>query len=232
MHTHRLSPSLLALVPILLALSLLSCGRDAKSPVTSSLESPSGVAQGLVPARYLEEGANPPPRSTPEQLLTAYFEDVYEARDSVLYGAMLHRQFQFEFLQEDADSLGMDSWTKRLDLRSTGSMFRDGRVGPIFLNILVNANFPYSGDDCDDCRRIEATVAMRVTVDYGFEEPVVYAVDSPQTFLVRPDPIQIGKWVVFRQIDRPLTAVRVPGGDPAARVEGTSWGGVKALFFQ
>jgi hypothetical protein len=231
MHTRRLSPSLLVLVPILMALSLLSCGRDAVSPVTSALESPSGVAQGLVPARYLDETSNPPPRSTPEQLLTAYFEDVYESRDSVLYRAMLDRQFRFEFLAADADSLGMDSWTKRLDLRSTGSMFRDGRVETIVLNVLVNANLPYFGEDCDDCRQMETTITLRVIMNDGSGEPFILAVDSPQTFIVRPD-IEPEKWSVFRQIDRPAEAARVEDGGPASRVESFSWGRVKGFFFQ
>jgi hypothetical protein len=206
-----------------------SCGRETQSPITPSSESLSIADQRII-GRYIKEPSNPPPRSTPTELLTAYFEQVYARRDSVLYAAMLDRRFEFVFLPQDADSLGADFWTKRLDLRSTGAMFRDDRVELVSLNIVRYANLPYPGDDCDDCRQMETTITLRVVMDDGSGEPLILAVDSPQTFLVRPDPIQSDKWVVFRQIDRPATAARIQAGELAT--ESFSWGRVKGFFFQ
>src|SRR5215510_6188293 len=47
----------------------------------------------------------PPSRSTPEELLTSWFEKAYNNQDSLMYEQMLDTQFQFEFLLEDAEAL-------------------------------------------------------------------------------------------------------------------------------
>jgi hypothetical protein len=190
---------------LLLALAT-SCGREGE-PSGRLLQASSPAIQQINPPRFIDEASNPPPRSTPTELLTAYFEQAYARRDSVLYAAMLDRRFEFVFLPVDADSLGTETWSKRMDLQSTGSMFRDSRVVSITLNIRLDADLPYVDEECDNCRQMETTVALSVVVDLGGGEQLVLAVDSPQTFLVRPDPIQTGKWVVFRQVDRaPLLA--------------------------
>jgi hypothetical protein len=208
-----------------------SCGHN-DGPADRLLQASSPAIQLIDPPRYLDEASNPPPRSTPEELFANYFEQVYVRRDSVLYAAMLDRRFEFAFLPWDVDSLGMDTWTKRFDLRSTGAMFRDPRVVGITLNIQIDANYPYFASDCENCRLMETTITLRVTMDDGSGEPFVFAVDSPQAFIVRPDAIQVGKWSVFRQIDRPAEAARVGDGEPAPRVESFSWGRVKGFFFQ
>jgi len=238
MRQRRPSRTLLFMTLLLIVLLLASCGRDVESPIASAQESPSQSAPLTpVPGRYLSESKNPPPRSTPPELLRSYFEQVYARRDSVLYAAMLDRKFQFVFLPEDADSLrdilgADDFWKKRLDLQSTGAMFRDPSVTFIRVDILVSANSQYLGDDCDDCRDLSTTITLRLLLDDGSGEPLYLAVDSPQTFIVRPDPIQTGKWVLFRQIDRPTSAGMTQAGDAQApNVESLTLGQIKGYFF-
>jgi len=160
-----------------------------------------------------DDGGPPPPddeipsRKTPTELLTDYFEKAYSERDSILYADMLDDQFQFEFLQADADSLrdvlGSDNfWGRTLDLISTGSLFRNEDVTGITLNLLVNSNNDYLGDDCAGCRQLETTVTLRVATVGDGTEPLIFTVDSPQTFVTKFDPSD-SLWVLFRQIDRP-----------------------------
>ncbi|MFN0151590.1 MAG: hypothetical protein ACKVU1_12875 [bacterium] len=165
-----------------------------------------------------DDGGNPCPnppcnepepvsRRTPVELLTNYFEKAYSERDSILYAAMLDEEFQFEFLQADADSLrdvlGSDNfWGRTLDLNSTGRLFRLEQVTGITLNLLVNSNNDYLGDDCAGCRQLETTVTLRVATVGDGTEPLIFTVDSPQTFVTKLDPSD-SLWVLFRQIDRP-----------------------------
>ena len=149
-----------------------------------------------------------PDRSTPEALLQNYFESVYTSQDSALYARILHEEFRFSFLQQDADSLRefigqQNFWWSALDLRSTTNMFRDSTVTGITLNISVLSNSPFMGGGCPDCRTLETVVTMRVAMIVGGPDPeLVLAVDSPQTFVTAPDPARPGKWILFWQIDR------------------------------
>jgi hypothetical protein len=121
----------------------------------------------------------------------------------------LDAQFQFEFLPADADCLRGDLgqfnyWGKTLDLGSTGAMFRSNQVTDVTLDININSNGEHLGSDCAGCRDIESTISLRVgTSETTGGTPRTFAVDSPQMFVVKPDPNVAGKWVVFRQFDRP-----------------------------
>ena len=216
---------------LFIATMALSCTRGDDAPAPFAPGSHNHSIRSIDPPRYIEEPRNPPPRAFPEELLATYFEQVYARRDSVLYAAMLDRRFEFVFLPEDADSLGADTWTKRMDLRSTGAMFRDSRVVGVGLNIQIDANLPYLSEDCDNCRQMETTITLRVEMDIGGKDSFVFVVDSPQTLVVRPDAIQFGKWSIFRQIDRPFI-LRASDDENATQTEGTSWGQVKGFFFQ
>ena len=212
-----------------------SCGHD-DAPGERLLQASSPAVQLIDPPRYLDETSNPPPRSTPNELLTLYFETAYETRDSVLYAAMLDRKFQFRFLPHDAESLRWllgedDFWRKGLDLKSTGSMFRDPSVTSILLNILPQSNVPYPGADCDGCREIFSIVALRVTLQREGKEPLIFAVDSWQDFIVKQDPIEPSKWVLFHQLDVQPSEVPTTAADTVSAVEPVSWGELKALFF-
>jgi len=151
----------------------------------------------------------PPSRKTPRELLEDYFEKAYSQRDSILYADMLDEAFQFEFLQADADSLrdilGSDNfWGRTLELRSTGSLFRSEDVTGITLNLQVNSNNEYQGEDCVACRQLEATVTLRVATVGDGTEPLIFTVDSPQTFVCKQNLMPTDSlWVLFRQIDRP-----------------------------
>jgi hypothetical protein len=172
-----------------------------------------------------------PDRSTPEALLQNYFESAYTSQDSALYARILHEEFRFSFLQQDADSLReflgeQNFWWSGLDLRSTTNMFRDSTVTGITLNMLVVSNTPFMGGGCPDCRTLETVVTLRVATIGDGTEPLIYTVDSPQTFVTAPDPARPGKWILFWQIDRPSSS---PRGSDAA-VESRSWGSIKGLF--
>ena len=167
-------------------------------------------------------------RSNPTQLLTQYFDHAYTEQDSVLYSAMLDEAFTFTFLQEDADSLrdvlGEDnSWGKTLDLQSTGWLFRSPDVTGITLNFVINGELPDTS--CVGCQRIETFVTLRVETVGDGVEPLIFTVDSPQTFVVKPDPSDSTQLVILQQIDR-------RGNLKAASLatEGTSWGKIKGLF--
>jgi len=175
-----------------------------------------------------------PSRQTPVDLLQKYFEVAYSSRDSALYGAMLDPEFTFEFLQYDADSLrdilGSDNfWGRTLDLQSTGSLFRNGDVTGITLNLLVTANDEFLGDGCDGCRQLETTVTLRVATVGDGTEPLIFTVDSPQTFVAKLNTSD-SLWVLWQQIDRPRSAAKNDAGRAGAATESQTWGGVKGLF--
>jgi len=176
-----------------------------------------------------------PRRDTPALLLTDFFETAYARQDSALYAEMLDAGFQFEFLQQDADSLRdiLDAdvfwWGRTSDLKSTRNMFRSDVVTGVTLNLQVNANSAYPGPDCADCRQIETTVTLRVATIGDGTEPLIFAIDSPQTFVVKPDPAN-SLWTLFRQIDRPRTAATPAPSGLAMATESLSWGNLKGLF--
>jgi len=181
-------------------------------------------------------GPNPPRprRDTPALLLTDFFEAAYSRQDSALYAEMLDPEFHFEFLQQDADSLrdvlGSDNfWGKTLDLRSTGALFRAESVTGVTLNLQVNANDPYVGSDCVGCRAIETTVTLRVATIGDGTEPLIFAIDSPQSFVVKRE-AATSWWTVFRQIDRPRSISRMASAGSSIATESKSWGEIKGLF--
>lgn len=167
--------------------------------------------------RPLGPAAAAPSRATPAALLTDYFETAYSLRDSTLYEAILDDAYRFEFLPEDAMRLrdplrGNTSWGKADELRSAGKMFRAPEITRISLDIDVDSETEYLGEDCEGCVQIETSVALRVVTQRDDNaEPLVYAVDSPQTFVVKRSE-RDGAWALYRQIDRPSAAAR-----PAAR---------------
>jgi len=175
-----------------------------------------------------------PSRATPEDLLTDFFETAYASRDSALYTAMLDPEFTFEFLPADADSLreilGEDNfWGRTLDLRSTGILFRSSEVTGITLNLQVNSNNEYLGGGCGGCRQLESTVTLRVATIGDGTEPLIYTVDSPQTFIAKQNSTD-SLWVLWQQIDRPRSVAK---GDPATSetaVESKSWGKIKGFY--
>jgi hypothetical protein len=59
---------------------------------------------------------------------------------------------------------------------------------------------------------------------------IAFVVDSPQTFLVKPDPRAPEKWVVYRQMDREATGGKMHDRAGGASTESKSWGGIKGLF--
>ena len=175
-------------------------------------------------------GPDIPPRSTPQELMD-YFEEVYAEQDSALYAAMLHPEFTFHFLIQDADSLrdilGSDSfWGRALDLQSTGGLFTHPDVTGITLGIVINENLPSTEQDCLVCQQLETTITLRIATVGDGTESLVYTVDSPQTFFVRPDSSDTTELVIWRQIDRPSDYGKA---EPQASENG-SWGGIKGLF--
>lgn len=152
----------------------------------------------------------PPSRTSPDELLTNWFEKCYSQRDSIQYEEMLDDEFQFEFLEADADAvrdlIGQNNfWGKTLDLNSTGGLFGAEQVQGITLNINVGSKQPYAGIGCEGCEEVETTVSLRVNTIRPGEEELTLVVDSPQLFIVKPDPDPqfAGQWVIWRQYDKP-----------------------------
>jgi len=175
-----------------------------------------------------------PSRATPVDLLQKYFETAYSSRDSALYAAMLDPEFKFEFLQADADSLrdvlGSDNfWGRTLDLRSTGFLFRSPDVTGITLNLQVNNNNEYVGENCAGCRQLETTVTLRVATVGDGTEPLILTVDSPQTFVAKLNTSD-SLWVLWQQIDRPRSAAKGDLEGAETAVESKSWGEIKGLY--
>jgi hypothetical protein len=196
------------LIAVVGALALWGCGDDDDNP--------------------MEPEPNEPARSTPSELLSIFFETAYTEQDSTLYPHMLDEAFTFQFLPWDADSLrdvlGEDDfWGKTPDVASTMMLFGTPNVTGITLNILVNNED--ADTSCVGCRRVESTVTLRIETIGDGTEPLVFTVDSPQTFVVKPDPSDSTKWVILRQIDRPSSLKAEPQS-----VESSSWGNIKGLF--
>jgi hypothetical protein len=184
----------------------------------------------------------PPVRNRPDSLLASWLERAYNEQDADLYEEMLDADFTFRFLPDDADTfeveLGLDandSWSRAKDIQSTTNMFNDNEVSDVFLDVGSIQDNDYPGVDCDDCRELTANVAVRVTTHPpGAQEPEVLVTDSPQVFLVRPDPADTTLWVLFRQLDRPRPAKTHSGGDDERGIssnEERTWGQIKAQFF-
>jgi hypothetical protein len=180
-----------------------------------------------------------PDRRTVQALFTKYFPQAYAGQDSALYARMLHPDFRFGFLEEDADSVlegfldqGADSfmgsvwsWGISSDLRSTSNMFSAPEVKSIVLNVWVQATEPYVGANCPECLRVTTSVVLRVVTMLEGDEGsmLTLAVDSPQEFIVRRDPSDSARWVLFRQIDK-----TPPAKTPV--VQSKSWGGIKGRY--
>ncbi|MFN0152090.1 MAG: hypothetical protein ACKVU1_15420 [bacterium] len=220
MANQRRTRAVLFAVLVALGAFALGCGDDDNNPMDP-----------------LDEG---PFRRTPEELLTSFFEVAYSTRDSALYAEMLCDPFTFEFLLADADSLryvlGPDNfWGRALDLQSTGALFRSDEVTGITLNILVTSNVAYAGSDCDGCRQLETTVTLRVSTIGDGTEPLIFTIDSPQSFVTKPDPADSTLWCLFKQIDRPRSLAKRDGSmtpltDIVPATEGTTWGKIKGIF--
>ena len=183
----------------------------------------------------------PPVRSAPESLLTSWFERAYNTQDADLYEEMLDAGFTFRFLPENADEfeleLGLDendSWSRSKDIQSTTNMFNDNGVLGVSLNIASINNNDYSGGDCEDCLELTANISVRVTTDEPGDDDLVRVTDSPQVFLVRPDPADTTLWVLFRQLDRPAPGKMSSDGNGERGIssnEVKTWGEVKAEFY-
>jgi hypothetical protein len=147
----------------------------------------------------------PPSRTSPEELLTNWFERVYSGQDSILYEEMLDDNFQFNFTEEDANELQLEQpfWGKTSDLKSTGNMFRSPTVGEITLNIEYDPtqDLEYTGDDCTGCREVSTEVTLQVVTHPPGEDELILAVRGRQVFVVKRDPSDTSKWVIFKQID-------------------------------
>lgn len=165
-------------------------------------------------------------RDSPASLLTSWFEAAYASHDSVLYEEMLDAAFRFEFLPEDAESLVLldGFWGKASDLASTGHMFRSQNVGDITLDFVVMSDVAYSGGDCVECRELATVVSLQVVTNPQSIDPLVLEVNSPQGFVVKKDPADTTRWVLFRQVDMTLFSAVTPA------TEEISWGQIKGLF--
>ncbi len=181
-------------------------------------------------------------RSTPTELLESWLAESYSRQDSARYFEGLDAEFQFKFLDPDAESLRADGflppsrdwWGRLADLASSGAMFGSQNVGDVALDIVAEPDGPSA--ECDGCREVEADVTLSVLIDPLAADPLVWIVNSRQVFVVRKDPSDSTLWVLFRQCDRARSGVRRvalgPSSGPGstASTEDKSWGAIKAAF--
>jgi hypothetical protein len=204
----RSHPALTLAVAVALLAGAPGCNDDDENPV---------VPQG-------------PSRASIEALLTEFFEVAYQSKDGALYAEMLSPDFEFEFLQADAESLqdrgiipaGQAWWNRDADLGSTNRMFGSANVGGIALNITIES----IGPDSAGTQLVATSVDLSVTTRPSDPDPLNLVVRSKQSFLVGKDPADAAKWVVVRQIDSD-----VPAKDGAAgATEPTTWGSIKGIY--
>jgi hypothetical protein len=213
-----------------------SGGQGALIPATEN------TSWGLVKGLYAESPAAYGGRSTPEQLLTEWFEIAYSGENAIDYRKMLHPEFRFEFLLEDAEVLqaqgvlppGATSWGHGADYTSTEAMFETSYVSAIALNITIDSDTPDTA--CADCRIVETFVDLLVTTASDPQDPIVLVVLSPQTFILKRDPTDPSQWTIRRQIDKLRDGGPAFPGAPGVLIPGatenTSWGQIKGIFAQ
>jgi hypothetical protein len=180
-------------------------------------------------------------RDSTTSLIEQYFPDAYSRMDSAAYEEALDASYQFQLLPEDVDpdDPDQDWWDKSVEMTVAGNMFharandegQEVKLIRLFLDekLTVVDNAAYEQKPAwETWYRVTAGVDLIVTV----EDPGVgdgsgitnYVVYSEQIFTCRPDPDEEGKWVVFRQQDRPFINKKSSG------TESSSWGEVKSLF--
>ncbi len=182
-----------------------------------------------------------PSRGTPDSLLTSWLVNAHSKKDSGAYDAALDSEFTFEFLSEVSDAIcqarplacdfkPLQFFRRTNDLRSVGRMFLRTDIGTIRLQISTQPDVEYTGSDCIGCRELDANIMLEVTIDPTAPDPLVVTVNSPQFFIVKPDPADPEQWVLFRQIDMPPPSAKRGGAAQPASVEASSWSRVKAYF--
>ena len=178
----------------------------------------------------------PEPNSSPDSLIMA-FEEAYASRDSSAYAALLDSAYTFLNLEEEIEGVWYpgELWDLDEELTIGGRMFSGWENGSgvnvqsISLDMIISSNVvdntAYPGKpEGETWRKIIASVDMIIVVN----DPSVgggimnYIILSNQIFIVRPDPLNDGLWVVYKQEDQ-LFANK--GG-----TEETNWGEVKGLF--
>jgi hypothetical protein len=213
----KLRSSLVLASAVALVCVLAGCGGDDENPMNGGNGDDEFTGQ----------------RNTIALLLTDWFEKAYSQQRGDEYAQALDADFEFVFLEADRDSFGIPELTRANDIASTNAMFAHGQVSAVSLNVNPRPSAPYTGDDCDGCFEVGATVNVLVTTNPpGATEPEVLTVNSDQTFVVKPDPDSAGVFVLFRQTDGdPLTGGKRPDvGSEIQSVVELSWGKVKHLY--
>lgn len=159
-------------------------------------------------------------RTTPESLLTVFFEEAYNGQDSTEYDSMLDSHFEFENLPDDPDDplSGVTVWDKPEELRIAGRMFSgwQNRNGVRVLDIDLNITFLGQTESTDFFQdqpdgetwykcvtEVDLTVVTQDPTANDGSGIINRVVFSNQDFVVRPDPDDADLWVIRRQLDRP-----------------------------
>jgi hypothetical protein len=197
-------------------------------------------------------------RATPDDLLS-FLEEAFEGKNTDAYGEALHDYFEFEFIPENAESLGLPSespwWGKTRDTVVTRYMFDDPAVAGIEMGM---SPFGPSAEWVDCSRRFiheglavpETTLVhglcmsleldIKVNLEETGEEPMILWVhDTVLDVMVTPDPGAEGQWVIIRIKEWAKVPLAVRGSAPPSSREWTcarrgepylSWGALKVYF--
>ncbi|MFC1799968.1 hypothetical protein ACFL2Z_03550 [Candidatus Eisenbacteria bacterium] len=178
-------------------------------------------------------------RSSPDNLMVM-LAGSYKEKDLAGYDECLDEDFLFQFTEEVADELGLKPsepwWGKTADLMSTMDMFEHPYVQDVVFSfealedwephVEVRPDTTFSGY----FRRFDPLIEVTTQID-GSEDPVrKYRVDhSWLDVVVVPDRFTEGLWRIVRidEVEKqPGTAL----GSAAAATEGSTWGGIKAMW--
>lgn len=177
-----------------------------------------------------------PIQETPADFLDQFVE-AYSQGDSARYAGMLDSSFRFELLDSDIDPGDPNPWWDlATELEIAGRMFH-GRPNDSGETVHRIALSLYPGpariDTVTEGRppeetwyRVDTDIDLLVTADYSGPEYdlINYVVLSGQTFVLRADPQNEGRYLMIRQIDRPP----IHKGALPAGTEEASWGAVKS----
>ncbi len=187
------------------------------------------------------EPAPPPERATIDSLITAYFPYYYSRRDSAAYDAMLLDDFHFH--KGDPDNPVEDLyWDKTEELNMAGRMFRgtpnfrgqtlEGLALQIRDLTIAPSDHPDKPAEIE-WFEVESNIELFATLrDPNASDGSGYlflAIQSPQTFIVAPDPASPGDWGLVHHFDRGAAQSRTGGSDGGGAVD-ASWSDLKGLF--
>lgn len=169
------------------AICAASCDDDPARPATPD----------AIPADVLD-------RTSVEALLTKALPLAYARRDSAAFAALLDESFQFELvIAQDTVRLHVtprEYWLMVASLVAPDAFAHSSTITHSQMDVRVGSIADASADGCAGCIEAQTTLSLRLTSKQeDVDEPLIFAADAPQWFVVKPDPRSAGSFVIVRQ---------------------------------